>query len=70
MSSLPRRLEIRGLKSRGYRRESFRLARDDDGMIRPVRVTRGGIILGPEPKNSPVGYHWPRVVDLRQAAAT
>lgn len=70
MSSLPRRLEIRGLKARGFRRETFRLSRDADGILRPVRIAHGGIILGPEPENKPDGYRWPRVVDLRQASAT
>lgn len=70
MSSLPRRLEIRGLKARGYGRETYRLTCDGDGMVRPVRVARGGIILGPEPENAPIGYRWPRVVEMRKAVAT
>lgn len=66
MSSKPRRLEIRGMKARGYARTPFAVAKDASGSWRPVRVPRGGLILGPD--DQPIGYHWPRIADLRQAA--
>lgn len=69
MSSLPRRIEIRGLKARGYGRTPYRIMKDALGIERPVRVARGGLILSPEPEMEPIGYRWPRVVDLRKAAA-
>ncbi len=69
MSSLPRRIEIRGLKARGYGRTPFRIVKDAQGKERPVRVARGGLILGPEPELQPIGYRWPRIADLRRAAA-
>ncbi|MEO7467763.1 MAG: hypothetical protein ABIV36_12165 [Sphingobium limneticum] len=68
MSSMLRRMEIRGLKARGYARTPYRIVKDADGQERPVRVERGGLILGPEPDHAPVGYHWPRIVELRKAA--
>lgn len=67
MSSLLRRIEIRGLKARGYGRTPYRIAKDIDGRDRPVRVARGGLILGPEPELARIGYRWPRVVDMRKA---
>lgn len=70
MSSLTRRMEIRGLKARGYARTPYRIVKDVLGRERPVRVARGGLILGPEPALSPIGYRWPRVVELRRAAAS
>lgn len=66
MSSLPRRMEIRGLKSRGYARTPYRLQKDAWGQLRPVRVQRGGLILDPE--DGPVGIHWPTVAQLRASA--
>lgn len=68
MSSLPRRLEISGLKARGYARTPYCIMKDAAGMERPVRVARGGLILGPDPENAPVGYRWPRAIALRQAS--
>lgn len=67
MSSFIRRMEIRGLKARGFARTPFAIEKDASGSWHPVRVARGGLILDPDDK--PVGYHWPRVVDVRQAAA-
>jgi len=67
MSSMLRRIEIRGLKARGYARTPYRIVKDADGQQRPVRVERGGLILGSEPENAPVGYRWPRVIELRKA---
>lgn len=67
MSSKPRRLEIRGLKARRYGRTPFRMVKDALGIFRPVRVSRGGLIL--DPNNEPIGYRWPRVVDLRRMDA-
>lgn len=66
MSSKLRRLEIRGLKASGYWRSPYRVVKDILGVKRPVRVDRGGLIL--DPLNQPVGYHWPRIVDVRKAA--
>lgn len=70
MSSFTRRIEIRGLKARGYARTPCRIVKDVMGRERPVRVARGGLILGPEPECAPIGYRWPRMVDLRRAAAS
>lgn len=67
MSSLLRRIEIRGLKARGYGRTPYRIAKDVNGRERPVRVARGGLILGPEPALARIGYRWPRVVDMRRS---
>jgi hypothetical protein len=67
MSSMLRRIEIRGLKARGYARTPYRIVKYVDGRERPVRVDRGGLILGPEPENAPIGYRWPRVMELRKA---
>ena len=67
MSSLLRRMEIRGLKARGYGRTRYRIEPGIDGRERPVPVARGGLILDPD--DEPVGYRWPRVADLRQASA-
>lgn len=67
MSSKVRRLEIRGMKARGFARTPFAVRKDAQGQWHPVRVLRGGLILGPD--DNPVGYHWPRVADLRKAAA-
>ncbi|MEA3389372.1 MAG: hypothetical protein U9R64_08910 [Pseudomonadota bacterium] len=67
MSSKPRRMEIRGLKARGFGRTPYRMVKDALGVLRPIRVTRGGLIL--DPTNQPVGYRWPRVVDLRRMDA-
>ncbi|NWK96525.1 hypothetical protein DM806_12810 [Sphingobium lactosutens] len=61
-------MEIRGLKARGYARTPFSIAKDAQGQWHPVRVPRGGLILDADDK--PIGYHWPRVVDLRRAAAS
>lgn len=69
MSSLPRRMEIRGLKARGFGRTPYRIVKDAQGIERPVRVASGGLILGPEPDMETIGYRWPRIVDLRKAAA-
>jgi len=65
MSSLLRRMEIRGLKARGFARTPYRIAKDALGRDRPVRVARGGLILARD--DTPVSYRWPRVVDLRKA---
>lgn len=67
MSSKIRRLEIRGLKKRGYFRTPFAVRKNALGKWEPVRVPRGGLILGPDDK--PVGYQYPRVADLRSATA-
>jgi len=65
MSSLPRRMQIRGMKSLGYRRTCYRIQKGIDGRERPVPVPRGGLIL--DPADNPIGYHWP--VNQRKAAA-
>ena len=64
MSSLTRRMQIRGLKARGSVRTKYRVAVGDDGQptLKPVR--RGGLII--DPQDEPVGYRWPR---RAQAAA-
>lgn len=67
MSSFIRRMEIRGLKARGFARTPFGVKKDATGQWHPVRVARGGLILGPD--DQPVSYRWPRVVDLRKAIA-
>lgn len=59
VSSLTRRLQIRGLKARGFARTPFRLAKEPDGTMTPQRVKRGGLIL--DPANEPIGYRWPRI---------
>ncbi len=69
MSSLIRRLEIRGMKARGFARTPFAIRMNALGKWEPVRVPRGGLILGPEPECKVIGYHWPRTVNLRKAAA-
>lgn len=66
MSSLLRRIEIRSLKARGYARTDYRIQKDVLGRDRPVKVARGGLIVGPEPENRFIGYRWPRVIDLRR----
>lgn len=66
MSSLPRRLEIRGLKASGYARSVYRIGKDAAGSERPIPVARGGLIL--DSLDRPAGYRWPRAVDLRRAA--
>jgi len=58
MSSLTRRMQIRGMKRRGFFRTPFRIERDADGQQRPVRVKSGGLILNPF--GALVGYRWPR----------
>ncbi|MFC3097365.1 hypothetical protein [Alteraurantiacibacter palmitatis] len=60
MSSLVRRLQIRMMKARGYRRTNYAIRKDIDGQLRPVQVPRGGLIL--DPNDKPIGYHWPRTV--------
>lgn len=54
MSSLTRRLQIRGLKGLGYRRAKYRI----DPQGRKFSVARGGVILNPEGER--IGYRWPR----------
>lgn len=68
MSSMVRRLEIRGMKARGFARTPYAIRKNALGQWEPVRVPRGGLILGPEPECQAIGYHWPRTVDLRKAA--
>lgn len=58
MSSLTRRMQIRGMKRLGYRRTKYRVAKGLDGQVRLVEVARGGLILNPN--NEAVGYGWPR----------
>lgn len=67
MSSLTRRLEIRGMKACGFARTHYKLLRDVTGTERPVHVSRGGLILNSD--DEPVGYHWPRAANLRTASA-
>lgn len=59
MSSLTRRLQIRGLKRSGLRRMPYRLVTEPDGTIAKRQVKRGGIILDRE--DEPIGYRWPRI---------
>jgi hypothetical protein len=60
-------MEIRGLKARGFARTPYRIVKNAAGEDRPIRVARGGLILDPD--DQPIGYHWPRLVDLQRAAA-
>ena len=62
MSSLTRRMQIRGLKTLGYRRTKYRIEKDLRGRERPVRVSRGGLIL--DPNDQRVGYRWPRAASV------
>lgn len=67
MSSLTRRLEIRSLKARGFARTPYRIVKDAEGRERPQPMARGGLIL--DAHDRPVGYRWPRIVDMRAKAA-
>lgn len=58
MSSLTRRMQIRGMKRLGYVRSKFRVEKNADGEVRKIRVARGGLIVNPE--GGRVGYRWPR----------
>lgn len=58
MSSMVRRMEIRGLKARGLYRSKFRFAKNAKGEEVKLRVPRGGMIF--DGKGERVGYHWPR----------
>lgn len=57
MNSLPRRMQIRAMKARGYVRTRYRIELGLDGQFHPVPVRRGGLIL--DPLDNPAGYHWP-----------
>lgn len=59
MSSLPRRMQIRALKRLGYGRTRYALRRDAEGVMRPVAVSRAGIILDAD--DNIVGYRWPTI---------
>lgn len=62
MSSLTRRMEIRGLKARGLYRTKFRYTKNEKGQEVRLRVARGGMIhngLGDR-----VGYRWPRIASV------
>lgn len=58
MSNLPRRMQIRALKRLGYGRTRYALRRDVEGVMRPVAVSRAGIIL--DANDNIVGYRWPK----------
>lgn len=58
MSSMTRRMQIRGLKRLGYLRTNYRVAKTADGEEQKIRVPRGGLILNSD--GAAVGYRWPR----------
>lgn len=58
MSSMTRRMQIRGLKRLGYRRCKFRVAKNADGEEQRIPVARGGLIVNAD--GGRVGYRWPR----------
>lgn len=58
MSSLTRRMQIRGMKRLGYVRTKFRFAKNDNGEEQKIRVARGGMILNADGER--IGYGWPR----------
>lgn len=59
MSSLARRMEIRGLKAMGFKRRKYRAVRWPDGRVEHRRVPRAGMIE--DPLGRPIGYRWPRL---------
>lgn len=58
MSSMTRRMQIRGLKRLGYLRTNYRVAKNADGEEQKIRVPRGGVILNSD--GARIGYRWPR----------
>lgn len=58
MSSLTRRMQIRGMKRLGYVRTKFRFAKNAKGEEQKIRVARGGMIMNANDER--VGYSWPR----------
>lgn len=64
-------MEIRGLKARGYVRKPYRIGKDANGGDVRAAVERGGLIVKVIDKEraEPIGYRWPRVVELRKAVA-
>lgn len=59
MSSLARRMEIRGLKAMGFKRRKYRVVRLPDGQVEYRPVSRGGIIE--DSQGQAIGYRWPRL---------
>ena len=58
MSSMIRRMEIRGMKQRGFKRLKLRKRQLPDGTSIVERVKRGPVV---DPSGVIVGRSWPRV---------
>ena len=59
MSSMTRRMQIRGLKRLGFSRTDFRIVKNAAGEESRVAVSRGGLITDADGQR--VGYRWPQV---------